>query len=167
MNRDWFAQTQPETRGRAALYLEFWPHVVVDLHEMGGESSYYFAPPADPINPLITKNQQKWFDAFGRANGAMFDARGFAYFIREVYDSFYPGYGESLADLPGRHRHDLRAGVGARAALPARGRRGAVVPRRRPAPLHRRDHDGRDRGEEPRRDPARLLRLPAQRGERR
>jgi len=95
MNRDWFAQTQPETRGRAALYREFWPHVVVDLHEMSGESSYYFAPPADPINPLITKNQQKWFDAFGRANGAMFDARGFAYFIREVYDSFYPGYGES------------------------------------------------------------------------
>ena len=72
-----------------------------------------------------------------------------------------------LADLPGRHRHDLRAGVGARAALPARRRRGAVVPRRRPAPLHRRDHDGRDRGEEPRRDPARLLRLPARRGERR
>jgi hypothetical protein len=95
MNRDWFAQTQPETRGRAALYREFWPHVVVDLHEMGGDSSYYFAPPADPLNPLITKNQQKWFDAFGRANGAMFDARGFAYFIREVYDSFYPGYGES------------------------------------------------------------------------
>ena len=95
MNRDWFAQTQPETRGRAALYREFWPHVVVDLHEMGGDSSYYFAPPADPLNPHITKNQQKWFDAFGRANGAMFDARGFAYFIREVYDSFYPGYGES------------------------------------------------------------------------
>ena len=95
MNRDWFAQTQPETRGRSALYRQFWPHVVVDLHEMGGDSSYYFAPPADPLNPHITKNQQKWFDAFGRANGAMFDARGFAYFIREVYDSFYPGYGES------------------------------------------------------------------------
>jgi hypothetical protein len=95
MNRDWFAQTQPETRGRVALYREFWPHVVVDLHEMGGDSSYYFAPPADPLNPHITRNQQKWFDAFGRANGAMFDARGFAYFVREVYDSFYPGYGES------------------------------------------------------------------------
>ncbi len=95
MNRDWFAQTQPETRGRAALYREFWPHVVVDLHEMGGDSSYYFAPPADPLNPHITKSQQKWFDTFGRANGATFDARGFAYFIREVYDSFYPGYGES------------------------------------------------------------------------
>ena len=95
MNRDWFAQSQPETRGRTALYLQWVPQVVVDLHEMGGESTYYFAPPADPLNPHITPAQQKWFDVFGRANGAAFDARGFPYFIREVYDSFYPGYGES------------------------------------------------------------------------
>lgn len=95
MNRDWFSQSQPETRGRAALMLEFYPHVVVDLHEMGGDSTYYFAPPADPLNPYITKDQQKWFDRFGRNNGAKFDERGFGYFIREVFDSFYPGYGES------------------------------------------------------------------------
>jgi hypothetical protein len=68
---------------------------VVDLHEMGGNSTYYFAPPADPINPLVTEPQRKWFETFGRANASEFDRRGFAYFIREVYDSFYPGYGES------------------------------------------------------------------------
>jgi hypothetical protein len=56
MNRDWFAQSQPETRGRTALYLEWYPQVVVDLHEMGGNSTYYFAPPADPLNPHITKD---------------------------------------------------------------------------------------------------------------
>lgn len=95
MNRDWFSQSQPETRGRANLMLEFYPHVVVDLHEMGGDSTYYFAPPADPINPYITKDQQKWFDRFGRNNAAKFDERGFGYFIRETFDSFYPGYGES------------------------------------------------------------------------
>jgi hypothetical protein len=95
MNRDYFSLSQPETRGRVATHLRWWPHVVVDLHEMGGESSYYFAPPAEPQNPLISKEQQKWFDTFGRANGARFDERGFPYFIREVYDSFYPGYGES------------------------------------------------------------------------
>ena len=95
MNRDWFSQSQPETRGRVALMLEYFPHVVVDLHEMGGNSTYYFAPPADPINPYITKDQQKWFDRFGRNNGAKFDERGFGYFMREVFDSFYPGYGES------------------------------------------------------------------------
>jgi hypothetical protein len=37
----------------------------------------------------------KWFEAFGRGNAARFDERGFSYFIREVFDSFYPGYGES------------------------------------------------------------------------
>src|SRR4029078_4757687 len=31
----------------------------------------------------------------GAATRAGVNARGFAYFIREVYDSFYPGYGES------------------------------------------------------------------------
>ncbi|MGH9349307.1 MAG: M14 family metallopeptidase [Vicinamibacterales bacterium] len=95
MNRDWFAQSQPETKGRIAAMLEWFPHVVVDLHEMGGDSSYYFAPPAVPINPHITKAQMAAFDLFGKANAGKFDERGFAYFIRENYDSFYPGYGES------------------------------------------------------------------------
>jgi hypothetical protein len=95
MNRDWFAQSQPETRGRIAAMLEWFPHVVVDLHEMGGDASYYFAPPAEPINPHVTKGQAAAFDLFGRANAAKFDERGFAYFVRENYDEFYPGYGES------------------------------------------------------------------------
>jgi len=95
MNRDWIAQSQPETRGRTKVYFDFFPQVVVDLHEMGGNSTYYFAPPAEPLNPHITKEQGKWFEAFGRANAQRFDERGFSYFIREVYDSFYPGYGES------------------------------------------------------------------------
>ncbi len=95
MNRDWFAQTQPETRGRIAIAREYFPHVNVDLHEQGGNNSYYFAPPADPLNPHITKSQIDAFDLFGRANAARFDERGWPYFIREVYDSFYPGYGES------------------------------------------------------------------------
>ncbi|MBO0801200.1 MAG: peptidase M14, partial [Blastocatellia bacterium] len=60
MNRDWFAQTQPETRGRAKFYLEWFPQVVVDLHEMGSNSSYYFAPPALPWNPNLTKAQLAW-----------------------------------------------------------------------------------------------------------
>jgi hypothetical protein len=95
MNRDWFAQTQLETRGRIKVFLEWYPHVVVDLHEMGGDSSYYFAPPAQPYNPFITKAQAGWFETFGRANAQRFDERGFPYFVRETFDSFYPGYGES------------------------------------------------------------------------
>ncbi len=95
MNRDYFALSQRETQGRARVMLEWYPQVIVDLHEMGGNSSYYFAPPADPINPLLTEAQRKSLDLFGRANAAEFDKRGFAYFVREVYDAFYPGYGDS------------------------------------------------------------------------
>ncbi len=91
MNRDWFSQSQPETRGRIEAMLEWFPQVVVDLHEMGGESTYYFPPPANPINPHVTKAQIAALELFGRANAAKFDARGFAYFIRENYDGFYPG----------------------------------------------------------------------------
>ncbi|HEY0874695.1 MAG TPA: M14 family zinc carboxypeptidase [Vicinamibacterales bacterium] len=95
MNRDYFAQSQRETQGRVKTILDWYPQVVVDLHEMGGNSTYYFAPPADPFNPLITEGQRKSFDLFGRANAAEFDRRGFPYFVREVYDAFYPGYGDS------------------------------------------------------------------------
>ncbi|GAB4232129.1 MAG: M14 family zinc carboxypeptidase [Acidobacteriota bacterium] len=94
MNRDWFALTQPETRGRVKVYLEWYPQVVVDLHEMGGESTYYFAPPARPVNPLLTEAQRAWWIRFGKNNARWFDRAGIPYFTREVFDAFYPGYGE-------------------------------------------------------------------------
>jgi len=101
MNRDWFSQSQPETQGRIKALLEWFPHVAVDLHEMGGDSTYYFGPPAAPFNPHITKSQVAAFDLFARASAAKFDERGFAYFNRENYDEFYPGYGDSWPILQG------------------------------------------------------------------
>ncbi|MFB3905461.1 MAG: M14 family metallopeptidase [Acidobacteriota bacterium] len=94
MNRDWFALTQPETRARVKAFLEWFPQVLVDLHEMGAESSYYFAPPAPPINPQMSRSQTDWHVVFGKNNAAWFDKLRFDYFTREVFDSFYPGYGE-------------------------------------------------------------------------
>jgi hypothetical protein len=101
MNRDWFAQSQPETRGRITIGLDYVPQITVDLHEQGGDNAYYFAPPADPLNPHITKSQIAAWDLIGRANGARFDERGWPYYIREVYDAFYPGYGDSWPTFQG------------------------------------------------------------------
>jgi hypothetical protein len=95
LNRDWFAHTQPESRGKVAALLEWMPHVVVDLHEMGAESTYYFPPSARPGNPHATPAQTAALETFGKAIAAAFDERGFPYFNREVYDAFYPGYGVS------------------------------------------------------------------------
>ncbi|MDX1492527.1 MAG: M14 family zinc carboxypeptidase [Longimicrobiales bacterium] len=92
LNRDLFIQSQPETRGKVDLFLEYHPHVVADLHEMGGNSTYFFPPTAPPENPWYGERQIAQMDLFGRANAEVFDRRGFAYFNRDVYDLFYPGY---------------------------------------------------------------------------
>ena len=101
MNRDWFAQSQPETRGRIRIGLEYQPQITVDLHEQGGDNAYYFSPPAEAINPHVTKSQIAAWELLGRANAARFDERGWAYYIREVYDAFYPGYGDSWPTFQG------------------------------------------------------------------
>ncbi len=95
MNRDWLAMTQPETQGRIGVMNRFLPLVVIDLHEMGGDMSYYFAPAADPVNPLMTKDQIANMTLIGQNNAKHFDAMGYDYFTREIFDAFYPGYGDS------------------------------------------------------------------------
>lgn len=101
LNRDWYTQSHPETRGRAQSFLAWMPHVAVDLHEQGTSSSFYFAPPRDPDNKNNPKNLWKWFDIYAVAHGAAFDQHGWSYFRREGYDSFYPGYGEGWPMLTG------------------------------------------------------------------
>ncbi|MEO0983541.1 MAG: M14 metallopeptidase family protein [Pseudomonadota bacterium] len=95
MNRDWIAQSQPETIGRIAALKEWRPLVVVDAHEMGTDETFYFPPEAEPINPFITDAQMAMSDELGRNNARRFDEFGFDYFTREVYDKLFPGYGDS------------------------------------------------------------------------
>ncbi len=92
LNRDLFIQSQPETRGKVDVFLEYFPHIVADLHEMGGDATYFFPPTAPPSNPWYGERQIALMDVFGSAIARRFDERGFAYFNREVFDLFYPGY---------------------------------------------------------------------------
>ena len=95
MNRDWLAITQPETAGRIKAMNNYRPLVVIDLHEMGGDQSYYFSPAAQPYNPHMTQTQIDNMTAIGKNHGKHFDRLGFDYFTREIFDAFYPGYGDS------------------------------------------------------------------------
>ncbi|MBT7583504.1 MAG: peptidase, partial [Kordiimonadaceae bacterium] len=95
LNRDWFAMTQPESQGKVAALQEYFPLIYIDLHEMGGNGTYYFPPSAPPDNPNIADNQWRTLNAIGRSNAKYFDKYGFKYFTSEVYDAFYPGYGAS------------------------------------------------------------------------
>jgi hypothetical protein len=95
LNRDWFAQTQIESRARVEAFLDWRPQVFADLHEMGSNGSYYFPPQAIPRNPNQQLSIMDRIEIIGRNNARWFDRMGFDYFNREVYDSFYPGYGAS------------------------------------------------------------------------
>lgn len=95
LNRDWFIRSQPETRGHADAVFEWLPVAFVDLHEMGSDSTYYFAPEAVPYNPHLAADQRASLEMFGRTNARWFDSFGIDYFTREVFDAFYPGYGAS------------------------------------------------------------------------
>ena len=68
---------------------------------MGGDSTYYFAPSARPVNPHLTPTQKDNEELFGRINASWFDQFGFDYFTREVYDAFYPGYGDIWPNFHG------------------------------------------------------------------
>ena len=83
------------TQGKIAAINQYKPQVIVDLHEMGGDQSYYFAPAAEPFNPHMTADQIDNMNQIGRNNGKHFDDFGFDYFTREIFDAFYPGYGDS------------------------------------------------------------------------
>lgn len=101
LNRDWFSLTQPETRGRVAAVLDWHPVVFVDSHEMGGDNTYYFPPSARPFNPNITADQRSKQVQLGQNMARYFDQFGVPYFTREIFDAFYPGYGDMWPTLNG------------------------------------------------------------------
>jgi hypothetical protein len=95
LNRDWYAQSHPETQARTSSMMEWWPHVAVDLHEMGSSSTYFFPPAMDPVNKLVHPVILRWWDVFAENTIDAFDEHGWSFFRREGYDEFYPGYGSS------------------------------------------------------------------------
>jgi hypothetical protein len=101
LNRDWAWATQPETRARLATYRDWEPQVHVDFHEMSAESTYFFPPPAEPINAEIGDRAARWARQFGEGNATAFDRYGWIYYNGERYDLYYPGYGDTYPSLRG------------------------------------------------------------------
>lgn len=100
LNRDNIATTQKETKNLQNAYLDWNPQVAVDHH--GQPNQYFFPPAALPINPNLPQPvTNKWLDVFGRANAKSFDERKWDYYVRDVFDLFYPGYWDSFPALNG------------------------------------------------------------------
>jgi hypothetical protein len=101
LNRDWAWATQAETKQRLVIYHRWLPHVHPDIHEQGINEPYYFAPAAEPMHELITQWQRDFQGEIGENNARHFDNNGWHYFTREVFDLFYPSYGDTYPTFNG------------------------------------------------------------------
>lgn len=95
LNRDWAWQTQVESKQRIQVYNQWLPHVHVDYHEQGINQPYYFAPAAQPYHEVITQWQRDFQVTIGKNHAKYFDKNGWLYFTKEVFDLFYPSYGDT------------------------------------------------------------------------
>ncbi len=101
LNRDWAWQTQVESQQRVAQYAKWMPHIHVDFHEMGYDNGYYFAPAAEPYHKHITDFQRDMQVDIGKNHAKYFDRNGWLYFTREIFDLFYPSYGDTWPTFNG------------------------------------------------------------------
>jgi hypothetical protein len=101
LNRDWAWATQVETAQRLKIYHRWLPHVHPDIHEQGINDPYYFAPAAEPMHELITPWQREFQAEIGENNARHFDNHGWLYFTKEVFDLFYPSYGDTYPTFNG------------------------------------------------------------------
>lgn len=101
LNRDWAWATQAETQQRIKVYNQWYPHVHVDFHEQSHNSPYYFAPAAEPFHEVITPWQREFQTMIGKNHASYFDQHGWLYFTREVFDLFYPSYGDTYPTYSG------------------------------------------------------------------
>jgi len=101
LNRDWAWQTQVETQQRLDVYQKWMPHLHVDFHEMFHNDHYYFAPAAQPFHDYITGWQAEFQKQVGLNHTKYFDEEGWLYFTREVFDLFYPSYGDTYPTFNG------------------------------------------------------------------
>ncbi len=101
LNRDWAWGTQYETRQRLPHYNRWMPHIHVDFHEQGINSPYFFAPAAVPFHKYITSWQRELQDLLGANHTQYFDAEGWLFFTKQIFDLFYPGYGDTWPTFNG------------------------------------------------------------------
>ncbi|WP_036383314.1 M14 family metallopeptidase [Muricauda sp. MAR_2010_75] len=117
LNRDWAWLTQVESQQRLKVYNEWLPHVHVDFHEQGMNNPYYFAPAAEPYHEVITSFQRDFQVTLGKNHAKYFDANGWFYFTKEVFDLFYPSYGDTYPTYNGAIGMTYEQGGGGQGGL--------------------------------------------------
>ena len=117
LNRDWAWLTQIESQNRLKVYNKWMPHVHVDFHEQGIDSPYFFAPASEPYHEVITPFQREFQSTIGKNHAKYFDANGWFYFTKEIFDLLYPSYGDTYPIYNGGIGMTYEQGGSGRAGL--------------------------------------------------
>ena len=120
LNRDWAWLTQIESQQRIKVFNQWLPHVHVDFHEQGVNNPYYFAPAAEPFHEVVTDFQRDFQITIGKNHAKYFDANGWFYFTKEVFDLLYPSYGDTYPTYNGGIGMTYEQGGSGRAGLGVR-----------------------------------------------
>jgi len=99
MNRDVMTTTQREPRALVRGLLRWPPQVAIDQH--GHVASYFFPPTSEAFNQHLGDNFRKWMEIYGKGNASAFDAHGWMYYSRDVFDFFGPFYWDTWPSLAG------------------------------------------------------------------
>lgn len=99
LNRDWLADTQPETQARLQTLLAMPPLVYADQHEQDG-GTFFFPPYVAPFfHELPAAALAAERDVLAPALKTAFDGRGYQSTSGDDFDLLYPGYGDSATTL--------------------------------------------------------------------
>lgn len=101
LNRDWIWQTQQETQQRVMHYRFFMPQVHVDFHEMSYQQTYFMGWAAKPVHDQVTSWQKDFQKNTALSIAGKFDENHWLYYHQEIFDFWYPGYGDTWPTFQG------------------------------------------------------------------
>lgn len=93
LNRDLYALSQVESRGRVDVFLAWHPEVSFDLHEMGAFDTYLFSPPREPFNAQMPQSVHRWWETLSARMAAAFGERGWSCYSGDWNEEFNPNRG--------------------------------------------------------------------------
>ena len=102
LNRDWMPVTQPESQGRVKLFHHWRPQFLLDAHEMGGNSTFFFQPGIKSrTNPNTPKEGVELNYKIAPFFAKRLDHIQSMYYSEQSYDDFYYGKGSTYGDIHG------------------------------------------------------------------
>lgn len=112
LNRDWLPVQHPESRSRITKIQEWKPNMVLDFHEMGTNSTFFFQPGIPSRNhPLTPTKNFELTEKIAQYHAKYLDEIGSLYFTQESYDDFYYGKGSTYPDVQGQIGIDRKSVV--------------------------------------------------------